>query len=124
MAEKRLYIVVPAMLTIPETGKIYPMSCGRLMAQTVHVGSKIKMKEHLDPDLETTTIILKVPGSIELEAVLDKIKRAGVPWQVFLDTNKESYETEAALLTSVACLCSRKKGKSLFFGIDSWRCNA
>jgi predicted DNA binding CopG/RHH family protein len=121
--EKRLYIILPATIDVPETRQIIPMSCGRLFAQAIHVGSKIKQHEKMDPDLETTTIVLRVENSKELDAVLDKVKKAGIPWQTFLDTNAEVYGTEAALLTAVAALCSRKKGKSLFFGIDSWKCN-
>lgn len=123
MAEKRLYVVLPATLYVPETKQTVHMVCGRLFAQAVHVGSKVKIRQGLDPDLETTTITLKVAGSEELECVLNHIKHANVPWEVFLDDNEEVYGTKAKLLTAVACLCSRKKGKSLFYGIDSWRCN-
>lgn len=124
MVEKRLYIVVPAKLYVPETCKTIDMPCGRLMAQAVHVGSKIKIYQRLDPDLETTTIILKVCHSKELELILEKVKESGQPWEVFLDDNKEVYGTDAKLLTAVACLCSRKKGKSLFYGVPSWKCDA
>ena len=123
MIEKRLYIVVPKFVNVPDTKGIVYMPCGRLIAQAVHVGSKIKQQERLDPELETTTIILQVSDSSELERVLEKVKKAHVPWQVFLDTNPEVYQTENSLLTAVACLASRKKGKSIFYGIDSWSCD-
>lgn len=99
------------------------MSCGRLYAQGIHVGTKLKLRQKLDPDVMTTTITLKVADSKELEQVLEKVKKANVPWEVFLDDNKDVYKTEASLLTGVAVLCSRKKGKSLFYGIPSWKCS-
>jgi hypothetical protein len=120
MIEKRLYIIVPAVLIIPNCS--ITMSCGRLMAQAVHVGSKIKIQEKLHPDLATTTIILKVLNSTDLNSILEKIKKANIPWATFLDDNKEVYGTNDSYLTAVACLCSKKKGKSLFYGIDSWTC--
>jgi len=122
--ELRLYIVLPATLFVPETGEHVSMSCGRLMAQAIHIGSKIKIRHKIDPDLRMTTITLKVDGSKELEQVLDKVKKSGIAWEVFLDDNKDVYGTEACLLTGVAALCSRKKGKSVFYGIESWKCNA
>lgn len=122
MAEKRLYIIVPEVLEIPGKNLGIRMSCGRLMAQAVHVGSKLKIQENLPADLETTTILLKVDNSLDLPAVLDRIKKAGIPWAVFLDDNKEVYTIPDKLLTAVACLCSKKKGKSLFYGVPSWSC--
>lgn len=122
MIERRLYILVPAVLALPDDISI-TMSCGRLMAQVVHVGSKLKIQERLPADLETTTIILKVPNSIDLEPILGKVKKSGLPWATFLDTNEEVYGIKDSLLTAVACLASKKKGKSLFYGIDSWKCN-
>lgn len=124
MVEKRLYIIVPEVLEIPGQNRGITMSCGRLMAQAVHVGSKLKLLEKLDPDLATTTVVLKVANSLDLEPILDKIKKAGIPWATFLDDNPEVYGIPDSLLTSVACLCSKKKGKSLFYGIDSWSCTA
>lgn len=121
--EKRLYIIVAGKLKIPGKDVCLIMSCGRNMAQAVHVGSKLKIQEKLDADLETTTVILKVPYSFDLQVVLDKVKKANVPWATFLDTNPEVYGVEGSLLTAVACLVSKKKGKSLFYGIDSWKCD-
>jgi hypothetical protein len=122
MIEKRLYILVPEVLLIPEENRGIVMSCGRIMAQAVHVGSKLKIKEKLDADLETTTVILKVHTSSDLEVILDKIKNAKVPWAEFRDTNHEVYGVPKPLLSGVACLTSKKKGKSLFYGIQSWKC--
>lgn len=124
MAEKRLYILVPEQLEVPETGEWISQSCGRNAAQAVHVGSKLKIQESMDPDLETTTIILKAFDSEDLAKALDKIKQAGIPWATFLDTNEVVYKTKASLLTAVACLCTKKKGKKLFYGFESWNCNA
>lgn len=122
MIEKRLYIIVPEVLDIPGGTHDIVMSCGRLMAQAVHVGSKLKMQEKLDPNLATTTVVLKVKHSCDLEVILDKVKTANIPWATFLDDNQEVYGIPQSLLTAVACLCSKKKGKSLFYGIESWKC--
>jgi hypothetical protein len=123
MIDKRLYIIVPEVLEIPGTNRGIIMSCGRLVAQAVHVGSKLKIQEKLAADLETTTIVLKVPHSTDLEFVLNKVKKSGLPWATFLDTNYEVYGITDSLLTSIACLASRKKGKSLFYGVESWKCS-
>lgn len=120
--ELKLYVVLPATIYVPETKETIPMSCGRLFAQGIHVGSKIKLRHRMDPETMTTTITLRVAGSAELEQVLEKIKKANVSWEVFLDDNKDVYGTEASLLTGISVLCSRKKGKSLFYGIESWKC--
>ena len=123
MIEKRLYIVVPKVLEIPGQNRGVVISCGRAVAQAVHVGSKLKIQEKLDPDLATTTVILQVHNSLDLPAILDKIKKANLPWATFLDDNAEVYGIPDSLLTAVACLCSKKKGKSLFYGMESWKCD-
>jgi len=124
MIEKRLYIIVPEVLLIPGTRRGVTLSCGRLVAQAVHVGSKLKILENLPADLETTTVILKVHYSSDLDSVVDKVKNSGLPWTTFSDTNQELYGVPDPLLTAIACLASRKKGKSLFYGLESWKCNA
>lgn len=124
MIEKRLYVILPSALYIPETKETIAMSCGRLMAQAIHVGSKLKLRQKLDPDLRTTTIILKVKDSYELCAALKKIIESKQPYELFFDDNEEVYRTKDEILTGIACLYSKKKGKSLFYGIESWFCGA
>jgi hypothetical protein len=124
MIEKRLYVVLPANIYIPQVMKTVPMSCGRLMAQAIHVGSKLKIRQKMDPELRTTTIVLKVADSFELCDVLKKVVDSKQPYELFLDDNEEVYGTRDEVLTGIACLCSKKKGKSLFYGIPSWTCGA
>ena len=99
------------------------MSCGRLIAQACHVVSKLKLRLKLDPDEEHTSIVLKVVDSNELEKVRHQVSHARLPWEEFRDTNPGYYQTEEALLTAVAVFCSRKKGKSLFHGLNAWQCD-
>lgn len=123
MLEKRMYIVVSSDIDVPETGNSFEMSCGRNIAQACHVAQRLALMLRLDPDLEVTKVILKVANSKELEAIRAKIIRSNVDWAEFRDTNLEVYLTKKSLLTAVAAYCSRKKGKSLFFGLNSWRCD-
>lgn len=121
--EKRIYVIVPRYLDVPDTGKIVSMSCGRLIAQACHVVSKLKLRLKLHWDDQHTTIVLKVNNTKELEEIADDIAHANVDWEEFRDTNMEYYGTESSLLTAVACYCSRKKGKSLFYHLDVWTCD-
>lgn len=120
--EKRIYVVLPATITTA-FGTPYPISCGRAMAQACHAVSKLKIKLKMHPDEETTTVILKVNHIFELFDIRDKIEKSEVDWVEFKDTNEEVYGWKEPILTVVAAACSRKKGKSLFFGINSWTCS-
>lgn len=122
MIEKRIYVVLASTLDLP-SGDKREMSCGRNIAQACHAVSKLKLKLGLNWQDEHTTVVLKVADTKALLKVLDKIHASKVEYEVFRDTNWEVYGTEFSLLTAVVCYCSKKKGKSLFYGMDSWSCD-
>lgn len=122
--EKRIYVVVPRFVRPDPNGyTTIPMECGRLIAQVAHVVSKLKLDLKMDPNEETTTIVLSVLEDKELLLKALELARDHIPVWTFEDTNPEFYGTDKKIPTALATILTHKKGKKYFWDLQLWRCN-
>lgn len=123
--EQRIFVVVPSYIKHRITDTPIQMECGRLIAQVAHVVSKLKLRQKLDPDIGYTTIVLQVPNEEELKEIATELllDKRGLPCELFHDTNTDFYGTPNKVLTGVATLLTKKRGKSFFHNIGLWNCN-
>lgn len=120
--EKYLYIVIPRYLVDTDNEDPFEMECGRLIAQAVHVGSKLKLRLGLDPDKKTTTIILQTNYNDDIRNIGYRLMKDNVHFETFEDSNKEVYNTEDPILTALATYISKKKGKKYFWKYKLYDC--